>query len=520
MSNGDKMTYRKLNLDRDQIDRCRDLANIIVAPVQKYIDRHSTASIERAVLRMFGVEEAYMEMPLVNLIVDRLDKDRLRKGIAYWFCRAMVHTGLQAKELAIQLGKDELKLENIPEVPAEKIAETARRLATAGIRRLDEARDRRERIKQKLGEPPTPYKYLIVATGNIYDDCAQAVSAVECGADIIAVIRTTAQSLLDYVPDGISTEGSGGTLATQANFKIMRKALNEAAEKVGRYVRLTNYSSGLCMSEIAAMAAVEGLDVLLNDSMYGILFRDINMKRTFVDQYFSRLICARSKIIINTGEDNYLTTTDANRNAHHVFASQFINERFALNANMPQELMGLGHAFEIDPEIEDGFLFELAQAQMVREIFPRSPIKYMPPTKHMKGDIFFGNVMDCMFNVAGIITEQTIQLLGIPTEAIHNPHLQDRFWALKNANYIFNNARSIGDEITFTPNGKIARRAHTVLENTHRYLNKIEATGLMKAIAKGMFAEISRDENGGKGLESVFQKDRDYLNPVLDMLKG
>ena len=32
--------------------------------------------------------------------------------------------------------------------------------------------------------------------------------------------------------------------------------------------------------------------------------------------------------------------------------------------------MGLGHAFEIDPPIEDGFLFELAQAQMVREIFP------------------------------------------------------------------------------------------------------------------------------------------------------
>jgi len=514
------MTYRKLNLDRDKIDTCRGLAARIVSPVQKYIDRHSTTSIERSVLRMFGVEDAYMEMPYVNLIVDRLSKDMLRKGIAWWFCKGMVHTGLSANDFARELATDKMKLADIPEVPKEKIINLGTKLAKDGLKKLEATRKQREKQLQELGSSPPPLKYLIVATGNIYDDCAQAVSAVECGADIIAVIRTTAQSLLDYVPDGVSTEGSGGTLATQANFKVMRAALDDASKKVGRYIRLTNYSSGLCMSEIAVMAAFERLDVLLNDSMYGILFRDINMKRTFIDQYFSRLICARAGIVINTGEDNYLTTTDAYRNAHHVFASQFINEQFAYNADLPSELMGLGHAFEIDPDIQDGFLYELAQAQMVREIFPRAPIKYMPPTKHMTGDVFFGNVMDAMFNVASIITEQSIQLLGIPTEASHNPHLQDRFWALKNANYIFNNARTIGDEITFNPNGKIARRAHTVLENTHKYLKKIEGMGLMNAISKGMFADITREENGGKGLEGVFQKERDYFNPVFDVLKA
>jgi beta-lysine 5,6-aminomutase alpha subunit len=514
------MTYRKLNLDRDKIDQCRNIAARIVSPVQKYIDRHSTTSTERAVLRIFGVEDAHLEMPHVNLIVDRFDKDRLRRGIAWWFCRALAHTKLDAKALGAKLAQDEITLEDIPDVPEGEIQRVGRELAAAGIRRLDEARRKREGLHGRLGEGPQPYKYLIVATGNIYDDCAQAVSAVETGADIIAVIRTTAQSLLDYVPDGVTTEGAGGTLATQANFRVMRKALDEASQKVGRYIRLTNYSSGLCMSEIAAMGAFERLDVLLNDSMYGILFRDINMKRTFVDQYFSRLICARSGIIINTGEDNYLTTTDALRNAHHVLTSQFINEQFAIRAHLPHEQMGLGHAFEIDPTIEDGFLFELAQAQMIREIFPRSPIKFMPPTKFMTGDIFFGNVMDAMFNMCAIVTEQSIQLLGIPTEAMHNPHLQDRYWALKNAGYIFRTARHIGDEITFNPNGIIARRAHTVLDNAYRYLQKIEAAGLMKAIGKGMFAEIERDEEGGKGLDGVFQKDAHYFNPVLDLLKG
>ena len=180
-----------------------------------------------------------------------------------------------------------------------------------------------------------PLRYVIVATGNIYDDALQAKAARFAGADIIAVIRATAQSLLDYVPEGATTEGYGGTYATQENFRVVRTALRR--DQRGRPAatwQQTNYSSGLCMSEIAWMAAVERLDMLLNDAMYGILFRDINMRRTFVDQYFSRRIIARSGIVINTGEDNYLTTADAVEQAHTVLASQFVNEAFALRAGL------------------------------------------------------------------------------------------------------------------------------------------------------------------------------------------
>ena len=36
----------------------------------------------------------------------------------------------------------------------------------------------------------------------------------------------------------------------------------------------------------------------------------------------------------------------------------------------------------------DSFLLELAHAQLVRELFPDAPLKYMPPTKHMTGNMF------------------------------------------------------------------------------------------------------------------------------------
>jgi beta-lysine 5,6-aminomutase alpha subunit len=285
-------------------------------------------------------------------------------------------------------------------------------------------------------------------------------------------------------------------------------------------VMATNYSSGLCMAEIAWMAAVERLDMLLNDSMYGILFRDINMRRTFVDQYVSRRIIARAGIIINTGEDNYLTTADAVEAAHTVLASQFINEAFAHRAGLPDQLIGLGHAFEIDPALEDSFVTELAQAQLVRQVFPEHPIKWMPPTKHKTGDVFQSHVHDAMFTLVSSLTGQSIQLLGMFSEAIHNPLMMDRYLALKATRYVLNSTRHLGDELEVKPNGRIAARAASVLEEAERLLAGVRDETLWSAIARGAFADVRRSPDGGKGLAGVVPRAPGYMNPLLERLEA
>ncbi|HQK33595.1 MAG TPA: lysine 5,6-aminomutase subunit alpha, partial [Spirochaetales bacterium] len=286
-----------------------------------------------------------------------------------------------------------------------------------------------------------------------------------------------------------------------------------------RYIMLTNYASGLCMPEIAAMGALERLDMMLNDSMYGILFRDINMYRTFVDQKFSRMINAYAGIIINTGEDNYLTTSDAYEKAYTVLASQLLNEQFGFMAGLPARLLGLGHAFEMDPSIKNGFLYELAQAQMAREIFPEHPLKYMPPTKFMSGDIFKGLVMDSMFNFVSKATNQGIHLLGMLTEAIHTPFMMDRYIAVDNAKYIMNNIEDFYDDIEFRKDGIIVRRAHEVLDKTIKFLEEVQAIGLFDAIERGLFADVKRPKDGGKGFEGLIKKGPQYFNPFEKQLK-
>ena len=510
-----------LPIDNAIVDDCRRLAGDIAGGVQRFIDAHTTVSIERTVLRAYGIDGADAEgVPLVNSCVDRyLASGGLGHGIAWWLGRALARGAADPQEAAEALAYgSEVDSgaggPSLADVRAALLPHTK-----AAIERIDRARDKRKSDRERLGTGPIPWKYVIVATGNIYDDADQARAAAQAGADVIAVIRSTAQSLIDYVPYGATTEGFGGTWATQENFKIVRSALDDEQEKLGRYLMQVNYSSGLCMPEIAYLGAVERLDMLLNDAMYGILFRDINPRRTLCDQYFSRRMIARAGIIINTGEDNYLTTADAIDKAHTVLASQFINEAFALRAGLPEEQMGLGHAFEIDKSIEDSFLMEMAQAQLVRQIFPKHPIKWMPSTKHKSGDIFWSHRVDGLYDLVGVATEQSIELLGMMTESIHTPLLQDRFCAIKGAEYVFNAARHLSEEIIWNPAGRIVARAKLVLDEAKTLLGEVQAEGMFAAIGRGAFADVKRPEKGGRGLAGVVEKAADYVNPILDVLE-
>ena len=510
----------KIGLDQSLVEKARASARKVAEDTQRFIDRHTTVAVERTVCRLLGIDGVNsVEVPMPNVVVEHLtEKSLLQDGAAFRIGNAMAELGISPQEVAEGIDKGEIDLSALPLHSDDEIRAALAPVIRTTMDRIDANVAKRKEYLSNFGDKEGPYIYLIVATGNIYEDITQAKAAAGQGADVIAVIRTTGQSLLDFVPYGATTEGFGGTYATQENFRLMRAALDEVGEEQKRYIRLCNYCSGLCMPEIAAMGALERLDVMLNDALYGILFRDINMQRTIVDQYFSRVINGYAGVIINTGEDNYLTTADAYEEAHTVLASQFLNEQFALQAGLPEEQMGLGHAFEMDPELPNAFLYELAQAQMAREIFPKAPLKYMPPTKFMTGNIFRGHVQDALFNMVTILTGQKIHLLGMMTEAIHTPFMSDRALAIENAQYIFRTMADLGEDIEYKKGGIIQSRAAEVLEKAAKLLAEIEHIGLFATLEKGVFADIKRPLDGGKGLEGVVLKSDRYFNPFVEIM--
>jgi len=275
----------KLNLDFELVSKSKEVAKEIAVETQEFIEKHTTTTVERSVCRLLGIDGVdEFDVPLPNIIVDHLKKENgLAIGAAMYIANAALHTGKTPQEIAQMVSQGQLNLVAIPMGDLFEVKMKALSMAKESVEKIKKNREHRENLFEKYGDKSGPLLYVIVATGNIYEDITQAVAAAKQGADVIAVIRTTGQSLLDYVPYGATEEGFGGTFATQENFRLMREALDKVGDEIGRYIRLCNYCSGLCMPEIAAMGAIERLDVMLNDALYGILFRDINMKRTMVD---------------------------------------------------------------------------------------------------------------------------------------------------------------------------------------------------------------------------------------------
>ena len=514
------MGESKLNLDPGLVAACRAAAAQIARQVSQEVAGQTTLSVERSVVRLLGVDGVdELDVPLPNVVVDHVHRrQELGAGIAFWLGNASLETGRGFQRLAEDVAAGALDLCALPRHDPEEIARAMTSAADAALEALRRAREERRDLCAALGESPPPLRYVLTATGNVYEDVRHARAVARHGGDTIAVIRSTAQSLLDYVPYGPTVVGHGGTFATQENFRIMRSALDEWSRANGRYIRLSSFCSGLCMPEIAAMGALEGLDNMVNDALYGILYRDIHMRRTLIDQTVSRRINGHVGIVINTGEDNYLRTADAVAAAPSVVASQLMNYHLALDCGLKDSQIALGNAFEINPSVTNGLLYEWAQAQLTRELFPDCPVKYMPPTKHMNGNPFRTHACDTLFNLVTVATGQAIQTIGVPTEGVFTPHIQDRVLGLESATYVAEFARDLGDEIEFKPGGIVQERADAVLRGAAALLEVIERTGLFEALARGVFGDVPRRLDEGRGAEGILHCNQDYLNPFMELM--
>jgi len=101
----------EIPLHKKQVSQVKRLAKEIADHVQAYIEKHSTVSVERTILRLYGVDGVDSEgTPLPNRLVDiLLEKGWLNSGVSRYFAAAMMETGRDANTTAelISQGKVE-----------------------------------------------------------------------------------------------------------------------------------------------------------------------------------------------------------------------------------------------------------------------------------------------------------------------------------------------------------------------------------------------------------------------------
>src|SRR5262249_43446405 len=138
-------------------------------------------------------------------------------GVIRLFVNGMIQKKMPPAELGQAVASGKVSLLKLPMASNAQIQEKAHELCDRAVKNLISQRENRDLLRKEVRDPFSiygrngPLLYVIVATGNIHEDAVQGRAAAHAGADAIAVIRSTAQSLLDYVPHGATTEGFGGT---------------------------------------------------------------------------------------------------------------------------------------------------------------------------------------------------------------------------------------------------------------------------------------------------------------------
>src|SRR3954453_22381197 len=145
----------KLDLDPGTVRKARSLARTVGRPIVRIAQQHTTVSVERATLRLAGLEGADAEgPPWVNRLVDVVRADvGLEHGVALPVWDAVRRgEGANLQELAEKASAGS-PLSRAPEGQHPTRPPTPPpRAVGAGIKRIDARRKERERLIARIGD--------------------------------------------------------------------------------------------------------------------------------------------------------------------------------------------------------------------------------------------------------------------------------------------------------------------------------------------------------------------------------
>ena len=224
-----------------------------------------------------------------------------------------------------------------------------------------------------------------IASGRFEDDLRRMRMAAWHGADHIMVIRTTGQSHIDGLIEG-TPEGIGGIPVTRKQIRATRKTLDAIEDEVGRPINFHSYVSGVAGPEIAVLFAEEGVNGAHQDPQYNVLYRDINMHRSFVDAAEAKNIMKDAGILQLDGAHNAnATAREAWKVTPELFVQHAINTAYSTAIGMPTDLIALSTVPPTAPPAPK-LRLDLPYALALREVFAGYKFRAQQNTRYMQTD--------------------------------------------------------------------------------------------------------------------------------------
>jgi D-ornithine 4,5-aminomutase subunit beta len=372
---------------------------------------------------------------------------------------------------------------------------------------------------------PRPVITTEIASGRFEDDIRRMRMAAWHGADHIMVIRTAGQSHYDGLIEG-TPQGIGGIPITRKQVRAQRKALDLIEEEVGREINYHSYVSGVAGPEIAVMFAEEGVNGAHQDPQYNVLYRNINMIRSFVDAGYAKAVMAFADMAQIDGAHNAnATAREAYKVLPELMVQHGLNSVFSVKAGMKKENICLSTVPPTAPPAPS-LTLDLPYAVALREFFSEYRMRAQQNTKYMESDTREATVTHVLNLLISELTGADIQSTITPDEGRNVPWNYNNIAAISTAKQAFQGMDGLMSMVELKKEGFLPEKVREIKERAVLFMEEIlEVGGYFKAVEEGFFVDsgyyperngdgIVRKMDGGLAADTVFEKDEDYFAPV------
>jgi len=372
---------------------------------------------------------------------------------------------------------------------------------------------------------PSPVITTEISSGRFEDDIRRMRMAAHHGADHIMVIRTAGQSHFDGLIEG-TPQGMGGVPVTRKQVRAQRKALDMIEDEVGRPINYHSYVSGVAGPDIAVMFAEEGVNGVHQDPQYNVIYRNINMIRSFVDACESKKLISWAKQAQIDGAHNAnATARDAWKVMPELMVQHAINAIFSAKVGVPKKNICLS---TVPPSATPGPCIhtDLPYAVALRDLFHEYRMRAQMNTKYIESSTREATVTHVLNMVISKLTSADIQSTITPDEGRNVPWHIYNLEACDTAKQALVGMDGLMGMVELKNEGYLRDKARELKERAILFMEEImEMGGYFAAVEAGMFVDsgmyperngdgIARKINGGIGAGTIVRREADYCAPV------
>lgn len=372
---------------------------------------------------------------------------------------------------------------------------------------------------------PKPVITTEIASGRFEDDIRRMRMAAWHGADHIMVIRTAGQSHYDGLIEG-SPEGIGGVPITRKEVRATRKAIDLIEEEVGREINFHSYVSGVAGPDIAVMFAEEGVNGAHQDPQYNVLYRNINMVRSFVDAAVAKHMMAWADMLQIDGAHNAnATAMKGYMVMPELMVQHAINSKYSEMVGMKPSNIALSTVPPTAPPAPC-LRYDLPYAVALRDLFRNYKMRAQMNTKYMDSCTREATVTHSLNLLISELTSADIQSTITPDEGRNVPWHYNNIHAVNTAKQALIGMDGLMDMVELKKEGYLPEKVRELKERAVLFLEEIiENGGYFKAVEDGFFVDsgeyparngdgIARKIDGGLAVDTVVPRDKDYFAPV------